>query len=83
MNNIWVLGLVFILCLIAGIVTFSAVKDMERQQKKQKENPDSLKEAIKRSSEYEKTSWGTMSPLTWMYVVAIVVSLVAFLIYVF
>jgi len=83
MNNIWVLGFVFILCLIAGIVTFSAVRDMEKQQKKQKENPDSVKAAIERSSEYEKTSWGSMSPLTWMYVIAIVVSLVAFLIYMF
>lgn len=86
MNNIWVLGSVFILCVIAGIYTFKAIKEMEDKQAEYKKNPDSLKEAIQRSSEYEKTSWGSKSSIpgqTWMYVVAIVVSLIALLIYMF
>ncbi|MHA6252629.1 hypothetical protein [Oceanobacillus sp. CAU 1775] len=84
MNNIWVLGSVFILCVIAAVYTFKAIKEMENKQKEYKNNPDSLKDAIQRSSEYEKSSWGTSIPgLTWMYIIATVVSLIALLIYMF
>lgn len=84
MNNIWIISFIFILCLIAGIITFKVLKEEEEKQKRYKNDPDSAKGALERSHEYEQKSLkSNVTNLSWIYVVAIIGSLIAFFVYMF
>lgn len=82
MFNMFTVGLITVLCIIATIVTYRVLKEEEKKQKSYEEKGATAEDEYQRSLEYEKTSWKTNIPrLTWIYVIATLASIVAFVIY--
>ena len=83
-SNIWVFGLIIVVCIIGGIITFRVLKVEENKQKEYEKSGDTAKDELARSLEYEKSSLKSNIPLlSWIYIIAIVVSIIAFAIYMF
>ena len=81
-SNIWVMGLIVVVCIIGGIITVRVLKVEENKQKEYEDSGDTAKDELERSLEYEKSSLKSNVPiLSWIYIIAIVVSLIAFVVY--
>ena len=81
-SNIWVIGLILVVCIIGGIITVRVLKVEEYKQKECEKSGDTAREELERSHEYEKSSLKSNVPiLTWIYIIAIGLSLGAFVIY--
>lgn len=82
--NLFTVGLIAIVCIIAVILTYRVLREEEQKQKELREQNDSAKDELERSLEYEKNSWRTnISGLTWIYIITTVIILVGFFIYLF
>jgi type IV secretory pathway component VirB8 len=71
-----------VLFAIALVGTFFAFRQEENKMKKYEEDGDTPQDEIQRSLDYEKSSLkSNVSIQVWIYVVAILLSLLAFAIY--
>jgi hypothetical protein len=78
-------GLIIILVILfvaALIGTFFAFRQEENKMKKYEEEGDTPQDEIRRSLDYEKSSLKSNVPIqVWIYTIAILLSLLAFAIY--
>lgn len=73
---------VLFIAALAG--TFFAFKQEEKKMKKYEEEGQTVQDELKRSLEYESSSLKSNVPIQiWIYVITIILSLVAFAIYLF
>jgi len=73
-----------ILFLITMVLTLYAFKQEEMKMKKYEEEGDTVADELKRSHEYESTSVKNYLPIQgWIYVIAIIATIVAFVIYLY
>jgi len=73
-----------ILFLITMILTLYAFKQEEMKMKKYEEEGDTVADELKRSHEYESTSVQNYLPIQgWIYIISIIVTIVAFVIYLY
>lgn len=80
--NALTIGLISVVCLVAVIITYRVLKEEERKQKGYEESGQSAEEELQRSLEYEKSSWSSNIPvLTWIYVIATLLSIIALVVY--
>ncbi|MFA1818769.1 hypothetical protein ACDX78_00980 [Virgibacillus oceani] len=71
-----------ILFIVSLLATFYALRQEENKIKKYEEEGDTPQEEIKRSLDYEKSSLKSNIPIQiWIYTIAILLSLLAFVIY--
>ncbi|AIF45477.1 hypothetical protein [Virgibacillus sp. SK37] len=79
------MGLLLFLFALFGVAlwgTFYAFKQEEKKMKKYEEEGDTVEEQLKRSLEYEKSSLKSNVPIQiWIYTITILLSLIAFAIY--
>jgi Flp pilus assembly protein TadB len=81
--NLFTIGLISIVCIIAIILTYRILKEEEKKLEDLKESGDTVQDEIKRSHEYEEKSWGTGIPLiSWIYVIATVGAIILFVVYI-
>ncbi|APC48832.1 hypothetical protein [Virgibacillus halodenitrificans] len=78
-------GLLLFLFVLFGVAlwgTFYAFKQEEEKMKKYEEEGDTVEDQLKRSLEYEKSSLKSNVPIQiWIYTITILLSLIAFAIY--
>lgn len=80
--NIGLLLFLFVLFGVALWGTFYAFKQEEEKMKKYEEEGDTVEDQLKRSLEYEKSSLKSNVPIQiWIYTITILLSLIAFAIY--
>lgn len=78
----WVIGLVIVVCVIGGLITLRVLKVEENKQQKYEERGETAKGELERSLEYEEKSLHKNVPrLTWIYVVATLLSIIALVVY--
>lgn len=81
--NAFTIGLITIVCIIATVLTYRVLKEEEKKQKAYRESGQTIEDEMQRSLEYEKSSWTSNVPImSWIYVVATVLSIIAFVIYI-
>jgi len=83
MNMPLLIGIIFVLVIIAIVWTFIVFKQEENKMKKYEEEGDTVADEIRRSHEYETSSRSNVSLQILIYTVTIVLSLVIFGIYIF
>ncbi|WP_042150096.1 hypothetical protein [Paucisalibacillus sp. EB02] len=83
--DIWiVIVIIAVLCIIGLIATLMVIKQEENRMKQYEEEGDTAENALKRSLEYESKSISSnVKSLSWIYIVAIVLSLIAFALYMY
>lgn len=80
--NAFTVGLIIIVCVIATVLTYRVLKEEEHKQKAYKESGQTIEDELQRSLEYETSSWSSNVPImSWIYIVATVLSIIAFVIY--
>ncbi|MEC5425156.1 hypothetical protein QGM71_16845 [Virgibacillus sp. C22-A2] len=73
-----------ILFIVALVGTLFAFKQEENKMKKYEKDGDTVEDELKRSLDYEKSSLKSNIPIQlWIYTVTIILSIVAFAIYIF
>ncbi|UJL47760.1 hypothetical protein KFZ58_07860 [Virgibacillus sp. NKC19-16] len=79
-------GLIIILIILfIGAIggTFFAFRQEENKMKKYEEEGETIEQELKRSHDYETTSKSNITAQIWIYTIAILLSLIAFAIYIF
>lgn len=80
----WLIGLVVAACIIALAITYRVLKVEEKKQKEYKKEGADFGDELERSHEYEEKSLKSNLPnLSWIYIVAGVIIIIAFVIYLF
>ncbi|WP_405103433.1 hypothetical protein [Oceanobacillus sp. FSL H7-0719] len=80
----WLIGLVVAACIIALAITYRVLKVEEKKQKEYKKEGAGFGDELERSHEYEEKSLKSNLPnLSWIYIVAAVIIIIAFVIYLF
>ena len=80
----WLIGLVVAACIIALAITYRVLKVEEKKQKEYKKEGAGFGDELERSHEYEEKSLKSNLPnLSWIYIVAGVIIIIAFVIYLF
>lgn len=83
-SNIWVISLIFIVCAIAAVITYRIMKEELVKQQEYEKAGMSPQEELQRSLEYEQKSIrSNVTSMTWIYIVAIALSVAAFIFYMF
>ena len=83
--NLWiVIAFIAVLCVIGLIATLMVIKQEESKMKQYEEEGDTAESQLKRSLEYESKSISSnVKSLSWIYAVAIVLSFIAFGLYMY
>jgi nitrate reductase gamma subunit len=83
--NIWlIIAIIAILCVIGLIATLMVMKQEESKMKHYEEEGNTAENELKRSLEYESKSISSnVRSLSWIYIVAISLSFIAFALYMY
>lgn len=79
-----VIGLIAVVCIVALAITYRVLKVEEKKQKEYRKKGATFQDELERSHDYEEQSLKSNLPnLSWIYVVAAIVVVIAFVIYLF
>jgi type IV secretory pathway component VirB8 len=83
--NLWlVIAMIAVLCIFGLIATIMVIKQEESRMKQYEEDGDTAENELKRSLEYEtKSISSNVKSLSWIYIVAIALSFIAFALYMY